>query len=149
MKVMAIASAGGHWIQLLRLRPAFEGAEIEFICTQKGVEPMVAGHPFYVIPDANRWHKFRMILLFFKVKKIIKERRPQVIVTTGSAPGLMAIIAARVSGVGVKTIWIDSIANVEHLSLSGKIACRVAHVAYTQWPHLANSKILYKGNILS
>ncbi|HWK03605.1 MAG TPA: hypothetical protein VNS58_08230 [Puia sp.] len=147
MKVIAIASAGGHWIQLMRLRPAFEGAEVEYICTQKGGEDMVAGHPYHVIPDANRWNKFRMVVLFFKVRKIVKKSKPDFIVTTGSAPGLMCIIAGRMNG--AKTIWIDSIANVEHLSLSGKLACTFAHTVYTQWPNLATSKILYKGNILS
>ena len=27
-KILAIASGGGHWIQLLRLRPAFSGADV-------------------------------------------------------------------------------------------------------------------------
>jgi hypothetical protein len=45
-------------------------------------------------------------------------------------------------------VWIDSIANVEQLSLSGKLAARVAGRTYTQWPHLATGAILYNGNVL-
>jgi UDP-N-acetylglucosamine:LPS N-acetylglucosamine transferase len=69
-----------------------------------------------------------------------------VIVTTGAAPGLFGIFIGKV--LGVKTIWIDSIANVEKLSLSGKIASRMADRVYTQWEHLATPKIIYAGNIL-
>ena len=29
-RVLAISSGGGHWIQLLRLRPAFAGADVHF-----------------------------------------------------------------------------------------------------------------------
>jgi hypothetical protein len=36
-----------------------------------------------------------------------------------------------------RTIWIDSIANVERLSSSGAQARRVADVWLTQWEHLA------------
>ena len=36
-----------------------------------------------------------------------------------------------------KTIWIDSIANCERLSSSGRRARRVAHQWLTQWPDLA------------
>jgi UDP-N-acetylglucosamine:LPS N-acetylglucosamine transferase len=131
----------------MRLRPALEGAEIEFICTQKSVASMVDGHHFYVIQDGNRWNKLQLVKAFLTMRRIINNAKPDVIITTGSAPGLMGVIAGRLKG--VKTIWIDSIANVEHLSMSGRIARNVAHVAYTQWPHLANEKTLYKGNILS
>jgi hypothetical protein len=47
-----------------------------------------------------------------------------------------------------KTVWIDSIANVEHISFSGKIASKFATKTYTQWKSLATSKILYAGNVL-
>ena len=38
---------------------------------------------------------------------------------------------------GARTIWLDSIANVDELSLSGLKARRHADLWLTQWPHLA------------
>ncbi|MBA7545310.1 hypothetical protein ES705_37676 [subsurface metagenome] len=35
-KVLAIASAGGHWIELLRIRPAFSAFHVVFVSTNKG-----------------------------------------------------------------------------------------------------------------
>ncbi|MGN6435071.1 MAG: oligosaccharide biosynthesis protein Alg14 [Agriterribacter sp.] len=147
MKVLAIASIGGHWIQLLRLKPAFEGADLEFMSTKKSFASMVPGHVFHTVPDANRWNKFKLMQSFWFVAKTIRKTKPDVIITTGAAPGLMGIIAGKI--LGIKTIWIDSIANVEKISLSGRIAMKFADVAYTQWPNLANSKIIYSGNVLS
>ena len=72
--------------------------------------------------------------------------RPGVIITTGAAPGLMGIIIGRIFG--AKTIWIDSIANVEKLSLSGRIAVKIADRVYTQWSHLSTNRVVYSGNLL-
>lgn len=38
---------------------------------------------------------------------------------------------------GKRTIWIDSVANVEKLSLSGKLAGHIATLWLTQWQHLS------------
>ncbi|NEM97751.1 glycosyltransferase family protein [Pontibacter burrus] len=146
MRVLAIASAGGHWVQLLRLLPAFEENEIVFVSTHKSFSQTVKNCPFYVIPDANRWNKLKLLKVCFCVLGLLYIIKPDVIITTGAAPGLMAVIAGRL--LGAKTIWIDSIANVEKLSLSGRIALLFANRTYTQWPDLATSKIKYKGSVI-
>ena len=146
-KVVAIASAGGHWIQLLRLKPAFDSSELVFISTEPSFAETVKGYRFYTVPDANRWNKMQVLKMAIQVFKIIRREKPDVVISTGAAPGLLGIIAGKT--VGAKTIWIDSIANVEKLSLSGKLASRVASRTYTQWPHLANGAILFNGNVLA
>ncbi|WP_353720810.1 glycosyltransferase [Dyadobacter sp. 676] len=147
MKVIAIASVGGHWVQLLRLRPAFEGSELIFVSTKPDFAKMVEGSKFYAVADASRWDKMKLIKSFFDVFSIIRKEKPDVVITTGAAPGLMGLISARI--LGKRTIWVDSIANVEELSMSGKIASKFASRTYTQWPQLATDKVLFAGNILS
>lgn len=147
MKVIAIASVGGHWIQLLRLKKAFVGCELEFISTKQSFATMVPDHTFHAITDANRKNIVGLIKAFREVYAIISKVRPQVVITTGAAPGLMGLMAGKF--IGAKTIWVDSIANVETLSMSGKIASIFADRTYTQWPDLATSKLIYAGNILS
>lgn len=147
MKVLAIASKGGHWVQLLRLTPAFTEHEVVFISTTKELADTVKGSEFHCVEDGNRDSKFKLIGTFIKLTKLIKKIKPDVIITTGAAPGLMGIIAGRF--LGAKTIWVDSIANVDKVSMSGSIASFLASRTYTQWPHLANSKFIFDGNILS
>lgn len=147
MKTLAIASAGGHWIQLLRLLPAFEAHELIFVSTHRSFADTVKGHQFYSVPDASRWNKLKLIEMAYRMFRIILATRPGIIVSTGAAPGLMGIIAGKV--IGAKTIWIDSIANVDRISLSGRIALYFADRTYTQWPHLSTPKIIFNGNVLS
>jgi UDP-N-acetylglucosamine:LPS N-acetylglucosamine transferase len=68
---------------------------------------------------------------------LVLRLRPDVVFTTGAAPGLAAIVCGR--AMGAKTIWVDSIANSEQVSRSGRHAGRVAHVWLTQWPALART----------
>ncbi|CAG5068549.1 hypothetical protein DYBT9623_01280 [Dyadobacter sp. CECT 9623] len=147
MKILAIASAGGHWIQLLRLKPAFEGHELIFVSTKKSFKDTVDGYEFHSIPDASRWNKMKLLYSLMCVLKIVFLSRPNIIITTGAAPGLMGIIAGKV--IGAKTVWIDSIANVENISMSGRIATSIADRSYTQWPDLSNSKVTFNGSVLS
>jgi UDP-N-acetylglucosamine:LPS N-acetylglucosamine transferase len=146
MKVLAVASAGGHWIQLLRLKTAFKDHELIFVSTKENQAETVKGYAFYAVPDANRWNKFQLLVVFFKISRLIASIKPDVIVTTGAAPGLLALAYGKLRG--IKTIWVDSIANVDELSMSGKLARKFSDRIYTQWPHLADEKVIFSGNII-
>ncbi len=146
-KLIAIASVGGHWVQLLRLRPAFLDFNVIYVSTHKNLKETVNDKTFYLVTDANRWDKIKLLICFWEVLKIMVKEKPDAVITTGAAPGLCGIIIARF--IGIKSIWVDSIANVEELSLSGKIALKFANKVYTQWPEVSDSKVLYFGNVLS
>jgi UDP-N-acetylglucosamine:LPS N-acetylglucosamine transferase len=133
-KVVAVASAGGHWIQLMRLTPSWEGLDIRYMTTARGMQPQRQG-PVHVVSDANRWERLKTIKMFCEVGKVLLQHRPNVVITTGAAPGLAAVIIGRL--LGARTIWIDSIANGEEISGSGKVARRFASLYLTQWEHLA------------
>jgi UDP-N-acetylglucosamine:LPS N-acetylglucosamine transferase len=144
--VLAVASAGGHWIQLLRLKPAFEGAKLHFMTTNQDLSKDVA-ETLYVVTDANIWEKLKLIKMFMQVAWVVIKLRPDIVITTGAAPGFAAILFGKLFG--AKTIWLDSIANAEELSNSGKKAKKIADVWLTQWEHLAGEKgPSFKGKVL-
>lgn len=147
MKILAVASAGGHWIQLLRLIPAFENNELVFLSSNRSFYDTVSKYEFHFVKDANRGQKLNLLIMAFEVLRKVYIIRPDIIITTGAAPGLLSIIVGKY--LGAKTIWIDSIANVENISLSGKIARHFADRVYTQWPNLTEKKVIFKGNIFS
>lgn len=135
-KILAVASGGGHWVQLLRLRPAFDGHNVRYVSTNEGYRSDVDS-TLYVVTDGNMWQKLRLLLMFLQVARIVILQRPDVVVTTGAAPGFAAIFFGRL--IGARTVWIDSIANSEELSSSGKQARRWASAWVTQWQHLAEA----------
>lgn len=143
--VLAVASIGGHWIELMRFMPLFEENEVTFISTKPFVAETVKGYNYHSVPDGNRKEMLNLLKCILYVMWFTLRVRPQVIITTGAAPGLISIFIGRLYG--AKTIWIDSIANVEQLSLSGKIASLLADRVYTQWQHLASPKVIFSGNV--
>jgi len=136
-KILAIASGGGHWIQLLRLRPAFAGAKITYATVNPEAEQDVDGARFYSFRDANRDRKFALILQILKIGWIVLRTRPDMVITTGASCGYVAVRMGRL--LGARTIFLDSIANAEKMSLSAQLAQRHANMCLTQWPHLAGS----------
>jgi UDP-N-acetylglucosamine:LPS N-acetylglucosamine transferase len=87
------------------------------------------------VNDASRWNKVALALLAFRIFVIILRERPDVVISTGAACGYFSLRFGKM--IGARTIWIDSIANVEEMSMAGQLAGRYADLWLTQWPHLA------------
>ena len=146
-KVMAVASIGGHWVQLLRIaRPMEEKYEMVYVSNHPKCATMVEGQRFYETEDFSRSDAWKLGPSFFKAVKLVWREKPDAIITTGAAPGLVFLLVGKL--LGEKTIWIDSIANAAHLSASGRIASKFASRTYAQWQDLATGKIQYAGNVL-
>lgn len=134
-RILAIASGGGHWVQLLRLRPAWEGCRVTFVTVDRAYAADVPGARFYAIVDATRWNKLKLLWMALQIAWILVRVRPDVVVSTGAAPGFFALRLGRL--LGARTVWLDSIANVEQLSMTGRLVGHFADLWLTQWPHLA------------
>lgn len=146
-RVMAVASGGGHWTQLLRLREAFEGCDVVFVSVSEMYRAQVAPARFYAVADANRWNKHRLLITAVQLLWLLLRHRPDVVVTTGAAPGVLALLLAH--KLGRRTVWIDSVANAGEVSMSGRKARAHADLWLTQWPHLARDDgPHYHGSVL-
>ncbi len=160
LRILAIASAGGHWVQLMRLRPVWEGCQVFYVTTSEARKDEVIRYAknrevspptFYTVIEASRWEKFKLVRQLLQITKILIEVRPEVIISTGAAPGFFALRIGKFFG--ARTIWVDSIANSGEVSLSGKKVGKSADLWLTQWEHLAvtddNSKMLsYEGKVI-
>jgi exopolysaccharide biosynthesis glucuronosyltransferase PssD len=145
-RILAVASSGGHWVQLSRLAPAFEGHDVAYLTTDPQHRENAAPARFYSVVDANRWEKFKLARSAVKILFVLLREHPDVVVSTGAAPGYLALRLA--SLMGARTVWIDSVANVDELSMSGRMASAKADLCLTQWPHLAGGRIGYEGTVL-
>jgi len=134
-KILLVASAGGHWVQLNRLKAAFVGYRCIYASTLSGCAKQVPDCEFHLLPDASLWNKFRLLWLALKVFLLILKVRPDVVISTGAAPGFFAVLFGK--KLGARTIWLDSIANPDVMSKSGQKVRPYADLWLTQWEHLA------------
>lgn len=136
--VLAVASGGGHWEQLMLLRPTLGAYDTHFVTTEASVAAQHGVTIAASLPDCNQNTPVRSVQCAWHALKLVMRLRPDVIVSTGSAPGFFCLLAGRLAG--ARTLWIDSVANAEEMSLSGKLSQIVAHQCWTQWPALAKPK---------
>ena len=136
-RILAVGSAGGHWLQLLRMAPAFSHHDVLWLSTQSGLSEKIPCGRFGAVRDASMWDKPGLLIMGMQVLLWVVRQRPDVVISTGAAPGFFAVMFGRV--MGARTIWVDSIANAEELSLAGRKAKRWSHHWLTQWPELARS----------
>ncbi|RLS58100.1 MAG: UDP-N-acetylglucosamine--LPS N-acetylglucosamine transferase [Planctomycetota bacterium] len=144
-RILAVASGGGHWIQMQRLQSAFAGHHVTYAtvgpCDSLGVAPAEVR----LLPDANAKTPLRMLWLLVRVGWLVLRIQPDIVITTGAASGYWAIRFGRL--IGAKTIFLDSIANAEQLSLSARLAVPHADVTLTQWAELATNHQVVHGPV--
>lgn len=149
-KVLAISSPGGHWIQLNKICNKLED-QFDVIYATPGAQykssSQKGGKKVYAITDASADSKLNLIPVMFQLLYILIRERPNTIISTGAAPGVMAVLLCKF--LPIKTIWVDSIANVKVLSRSGRMVKKHANLVVTQWEDLSDNKsIVYRGSIL-
>ena len=146
-RLLAVSSGGGHWVQLLRVAPAFANCDAAYVTVHESYRSQIVGHRFYTVNDATRWNKAGLIAMAIKLASIIRKEKPEVLISTGAAPGYVALRLGHL--MGARTIWLDSIANIERLSMSGQKIGPYADLWLTQWPHLATAEgPYYAGSVL-
>jgi UDP-N-acetylglucosamine:LPS N-acetylglucosamine transferase len=146
-KLLAISSGGGHWVQMLRLRPAFADCDVTFVTVHEGYRNEVAGAKFRIVPDSNLSNKRALLRTALAVWLVLLKERPEIVLSTGAAPGFFGVWFGKL--LGARSIWVDSVANVDVLSVSGQWIGRHADLWLTQWPHLAgNQGPQFRGSVL-
>ena len=117
------------------LRPTLEQYRIRFATTEPAVALLHGIDGAEKLPDCNQHKPISSLRCALVALWIVLKFRPNVVLSTGAAPGFFCILFGRL--IGARTLWIDSVANGEELSMCGKLSKRFAHQCWTQWEHLA------------
>lgn len=148
-RLLAVASAGGHWTQLRMLDEAITHSDIELLYLTTHLNPIEPGGSDRIrfVRNADKTQPFRVLLLIVEILRVVTEFKPDVIISTGAAPGAIAVIIGKCFG--ARTIWLDSVANFDKLSLSARIARPFIDCKLTQWSHLHGGwGFSFKGSLL-
>jgi UDP-N-acetylglucosamine:LPS N-acetylglucosamine transferase len=145
-KIIFVASTGGHYVQLKRIFSCLDNYKKVIVRTRATAGEIATAEVDYMVTDFSRSDLHKLPVAFWESVKIIAKERPDLVVSTGALPGAIMLLVGKLFF--CKTLWIDSIANTEKLSASGKIASFYADSVLTQWEHIADGKIKYVGAVL-
>ena len=132
-RVCFAASSGGHFEQLLMLRPLMDKYDC-CVVTEKTRYNVDLDKKLYLLSQVNR-HEIsflpRMLLNAVKSLYIVIKEKPQYIITTG----VLAVIplCLLIKLFGGKLIYIESFAKVNTPTITGKILYNFADSFYVQW----------------
>lgn len=144
---LLVSSSGGHWVQLSKIAEGLDGMTYDVATVDASAVANLAARRVFTIADFNRDTPLGAMLGMYSVMSAVARSRTTHIISTGAAPGLVAIVFGRL--IGRRTLWIDSIANANRLSVSGRVAAVVAHSVLSQWEDVAGKhpRVQYQGRV--
>ncbi len=133
-KICFAASSGGHFEQLMMLKPLMEKYD-SFVLTEKTkYSAAVDGQKTYFVSQVNRKEKlwiFKLLGCAFRSFFIFLKERPNVVICTGVLATIPMCLIAKLFG--KKLIYIESFAKVTSPTVSGKKLYKKADRFYVQW----------------
>ena len=147
--ICLVASAGGHISQLLRLADSWRDYETFCITTTQVMRDKLRDHgKVYIVGECNREHPLRVVMVMLRCIRVVLKERPDVLISTGAAAGCIMCFLGKL--LGAKVIWVDSVTNVERISLSGRMVRHISDLFLVQWPELAKqySNVEYVGVVI-
>lgn len=149
MKVCFAASTGGHFEQLMMLKPLMERYD-SFIVTEKTVYKVSCKQKVYYFPQINR-HEitwvFKMLWIGMRSLYLYYKEKPDAIICTGVLAMIPLCLICKLFG--KKLIYIESFAKVKSPTLSGKLLYKYADQFYVQWESMKEiyPNAIYLGGI--
>jgi beta-1,4-N-acetylglucosaminyltransferase len=147
--LLLVSSTGGHLLQLVALREAFEGFERVWVSFDSGdTRALLAGERVvhaYAPTNRNVPNLVRNLALAVRV---IRRVRPVAIVSTGAGVAVPFAWAGRLFR--VPFVYVESVTRIDSASLTYRLLAPVATRVYVQWPELQGAvpRSLFHGNVL-
>lgn len=149
-KICFIASSGGHFEQIMMLKPLMKKYDVFIVTEQTRYSINNDNVNTYYLKQVNRNEKnflFKMIVNSFKSFKIFLKEKPDVVISTGALSTIPMCLFIKLFR--RKLIFIESFAKVNSPTLTGKLLYKFADQFYVQWKEMLNvyPNAIYKGGI--
>lgn len=150
IKICFAASTGGHYEQLLMLKPLMKKYDSFILTEQTLYNATQQNIRTYFLKQVNRKEKSflpRMICNLFLSLKIYFKERPNFIICTGVLAMIPMCLIVKLTG--GKLIYIESFAKVSSPTQTGKFLYKFADRFYVQWESMLEfyPKAEYLGGI--
>lgn len=133
MRICIVSSCGGHLTEVRRLLPAYRHHEHFYVLNDKAILPEdMVGKTEFITHSERDW---KFVLNLWEAFRILRRERPHVILSTGAGPVVPFAVVGKLF-FGVKVVFVETLAQVETPSLSGRIMYRLADQFFYQWPSL-------------
>jgi beta-1,4-N-acetylglucosaminyltransferase len=147
--LLVVCSSGGHLTDALAIAPAWRDRSCAWVSFDKAdVRSQLAGQRLYIAHGPTNRSIANLLRNLPLAWRVLRETRPQVVVTTGAGVGVPFAWIARL--LGARVVFVECAGRVDRLSLSARLIAPVASRLLVQWPELAREHrhAQYAGNLL-
>ena len=148
MKLMLVCTSGGHFATMRSLKKFWSQHERVWVTDYKAdtlaIEDLEKVHwlPYQGPRDLKAFARNLLPSI-----KLVRDEKPDLIVSTGANIAVNFAIAAKLSGVNF--MFIECLSRSTELSLTGKLVYPMCDELYVQWPNLTKQyrKAVFTGQI--
>ena len=146
---LLVCSPGGHLLQMLSLQPGWEHLDVSWVTLAGADVDYLLADADVTIARGPTNRSLRTLAHNFVIAwRLIRDRRPDAIVSTGAALAVPFFVVGRLHR--CRLVYVESLTRTRGLSLSGRIVYPLASVFFVQWPGAAEGRrrARYEGNLL-
>jgi beta-1,4-N-acetylglucosaminyltransferase len=146
LRLLLVSSTGGHLLQLVALREAFEGFERVWVTFDAGdSRALLAGEEVVHAHSPTNRNVPNLLRNTVLAWRVVRKVRPRVVVTTGAGVAVPFAWLGRI--LGARVVYVESLTRIDEPSLTYRLIKPVVSRTYVQWPELRLRGALYRGTV--
>jgi UDP-N-acetylglucosamine:LPS N-acetylglucosamine transferase len=134
MKILLVASVGGHLTQAMKMEAALRKHRVVLVVNEKVSLPDFPFEGVYQIAHAER--DWRVLWNFVECAAILAAERPELIFSPGAGPAVPMFLLGRYL-LGARTVYLECASAVTEPTLTGRLVKGLADDFFYQWESLA------------
>ncbi len=136
--LLLVCSSGGHLLQLVALRPAWDGLDRTWVTFDKSdARSLLAGERVIHAHGPTNRNVGNLLRNLLLAVRVVRQTRPRAVLTTGAGVAVPFAWVARLHG--ARVVYVESFTRIDSTSLSLRLIRPVAERLYVQWPELART----------
>jgi beta-1,4-N-acetylglucosaminyltransferase len=136
--LLIACSSGGHVIELLALREAWQAFDRVWVSDDTSdVRSLLSGERLYFAAGPTTRNARALLLNLALAWRLQRRYRPRVVLAAGGATAVPFAWVGRLHG--ARVVFVECWTRIDEPSLSFRLIAPVADRLYVQWPELASS----------
>jgi UDP-N-acetylglucosamine:LPS N-acetylglucosamine transferase len=146
-RILLVCSPGGHLQQMLALEPAWRGFSQTWVTLPApDVEHLLKNEDVLLAHGPTNRSISRFVRNIVFAWRTVRERDPDVILSTGAGLAAPFFVVGRL--LGRRVVYVESLARITSLSLTGSLVYPLANAFFVQWPQAARRRrAQYRGSV--
>ena len=133
--MLLVCSSGGHLLQLLALREAWEGFDRVWVTFDAGdSRALLAGEEVVHAHQPTNRNVPNLLRNIVLASRVVRRERPFAVVTTGAGVAVPFVWLGRLFG--ARVVYVETLSRIDRPSLSYRLVAPAVSRTYVQWPEL-------------